>query len=165
MQFPLGAVNLRSGWCGNAACTPLRRGLITPEDLRDAINSGGALPYTLQFGMPQIGNGAPRYPATHNAPTCNSSCANHIVEGTWVRLNPSYDVEGSGLPAWQKVIARTLQTKGAILRDNGGTLVIYAENPINRGVSWGVAGLSGTSAGFSGSFPWAQLQILSPPLP
>ena len=95
VSFPLGAVNEQTtGWGGNAANTPLRAGLVTPEDMRDAIGSGSSLPYTLQFGMPEIGQGAPRYPALHNAPTCGS-CANHIVEGTWVRLDPSYDVEGS----------------------------------------------------------------------
>ena len=165
VSFPLGAINEQTtGWGGNAANTPLRAGLITPEDMRDAIGSGSSLPYTLQFGMPEIGQGAPRYPALHNAPTCGS-CANHIVEGTWVRLDPSYDVEGSGLPAWQKVIARTMQRKGAILRDNSGTLAVYAENPINRGVSWSIAGLSGTSAGFASAFPWSRLQVLRPPSP
>ena len=115
--------------------------------------------------MPQIGTGAPRFPALHNAATCGSSCANHLVEGTWLRLDPALNVEALPLPAWQKVIARAIQRHGMILRDNSGAFAIYGENPINRGVSWGIAGLSGTSAGFSSAFPWSQLQVLQAPSP
>ena len=112
--------------------------------------------------MPNIAQGSPRYPAAHNVPTGDSS---GVVEGTWIRLDPSYDVESSGLPAWQKVIARTLQQRGAVNRDNSGAWAIYAENPVNRGVSWSLAGLSGGAAGFSSSFPWNRLQVMTPPGP
>ena len=162
ISFPLGAVAAGLGWTGNAANTPLRRGLVTAEDMKAAIDADGALPYTLQFGTPNIAQGAPRWPALHNVPTGDSSS---VVEGTWVRLDPSYDVEGSGLPAWQKVIARTLQTRGAINRDNSGTFSIYGRNPINGEAPWSTAGMSGSAAAFSSAFPWSRLQVLAPPLP
>ena len=161
VSFPIGSVNERTtGWGGNAANTPLLRGLVTPE----AINAG-VINETLQFSTPQIGTGSPRFPAMHNAPTCGTTCVNHLVEGTWVRLDPAYDVNASTLPAWQKTIARALQDHGAILRDNGGTLSVYGRNPINGGASWASAGFSGTSAGFSSAFPWNRIQILNPPSP
>ena len=63
VSFPLGAVNERTtGWGGNAANTPLRAGLVTPEDLAAAMAAGGGLPYTLQFGMPKIGAGLAALP-------------------------------------------------------------------------------------------------------
>ena len=58
-------------------------------------------------------------------------------------MDPAYDVESSGLPAWQKVIARTLQTRGAINRDNSGAFAFYGRNPLNGEAQWSVAGLSG----------------------
>ncbi len=165
VTFAIDAPNEQvAGWGGNAANTPLARGLVTPQSI-----ISGRLEETMQFGMPQIGGSAStyRWPALHNAPTCGSSCANHLVEGTWVRLDPTYDVEASALPAWQKVIARTLQRHGMILRDNSGTLVIYGKNPINGGPKWSAAGLQaeGGSAGFSPDFPWTRLQVLAPPGP
>ena len=78
---------------------------------------------------------------------------------------PGFDVEASGLPAWQKVIARTLQTRGAINRDNSGTFSIYGRNPLNGEAQWSLAGMSGGAAGFSSAFPWSRLQVLAPPLP
>lgn len=164
VTFALDAANEQtSGWGGNAANTPLARGLVTPESIM-----AGHLDETMQFGMPRIGGtrSTYRWPALHNAPTCGSSCGGHLVDGTWLRLDPSYDVEASGLPAWQKVIARTLQRHGMILRDNSRTLVIYGKNPINGGQSWAAAGLgSAGSVAFSAGFPWSRLQVLRPPGP
>jgi len=161
VQFPLDSVNERtSGWGGNAANTALERGLVTPEAIL-----AGAIGETLQFGMPKIGGTTStfRHPALHNAPTCGTDCTNHLVEGTWLRLDPTLDVEALPIPAWQKTIARTLQNHGMILRDNSGSLSIYGKNPINGGMSWAAAGLTGGSAAFSSAFPWSRLEVLQPP--
>ena len=56
------------------------------------MDASGGLPYTLQFGMPNIAQGSPRYPGAHNVPTGDFSS---VVEGTWIRLDPAYDVESS----------------------------------------------------------------------
>ena len=108
-------------------------------------------PYTLQFGMPEIAQGSPRYPAPHNAPT--GDFCRTIVEGTWVRLDPAYDVDASGLPAWQKVIARTMQRKGAILATTQGLLGLRG-NPMNRGAVVDRRPVR-DDAGFSSAFPWS----------
>ncbi len=164
-SFPLGAVNTgNSGWGGgDAANTPLRRGLITPEDLKAAIAAKGALPYTLQFGTPNIGGTASTkiYPGMHNAPTGDGTSP---PEGTWIRLDPTVDVEALAIPEWQKVIARTLQLHGAINRDNSGAWAIYAENPVNRGVTWALAGLPASAGSVSlAGLPLSRLQLLQPP--
>jgi hypothetical protein len=162
VQFPIESVNERtSGWGGNAANTALERGLVTPEAIL-----AGTIGETLQFGMPRIGGttSSYRYPALHNAPTCSSDCTNHLVEGTWLRLDPTLDIDALAIPTWQKTIARTLQTHGMILRDNSGSLSIYGKNPINGGTTWAFAGLgSYGSAAFSTAFPWTRLQVLQPP--
>jgi hypothetical protein len=159
-SFPLGAwtENPRPVWSADAASFPLRRGLITPEDV-----VAGVIDHPLVFGEPQIGSGRPRYPATHNTPT---GPAGHLVEGTWLRLDPSVDVNALDLPTWQKLIARAAQRFGMFLRDNSGSLAVYAENTINRGGAavWTDIGIDGVSARFSRNFPWNRMQVLSPPL-
>lgn len=161
ISFPLGAVNEQTtGWGGNAANFPLRRGIITPEEIK-----AGVINHPLVFAMPQIGSGSPRYPAIHNAATCGSTCSNHMVEGTWVRLDPSLNVTTLGLSSWQVTIAKAMQKYGMFLRDNSGSFVVYGENPVNRGGAslWSNVGLSGNSVMFSGSFPWNRLQVLNAP--
>lgn len=159
VSFPLGAVNEQTtGWGGNAANVPLRRGLITPEEIK-----AGAINHTLVVGIPQVGSGSPRYPAIHN----DGSTAGHLTEGAWLRLDPSLNVDSLGLPTWQITIAKAMQKYGLIIRDGSGSFVVYGENPVNRGGSavWVGAGLDGDSAGFSASFPWSRLQLLNPPSP
>lgn len=190
IKFPLGSVNVGStGWSGNAANTPLRRGLITPENV-----SAAAINETLQFAHRSIGGTTSSYkfPGLHNANTCNrwyqtdaeaqalglgynsvadymADCnANYLPEGTWMRLDPNIDVDAisPALPAWQKTVAKALQNHGVVLRDNGGTLSVYGENTINRGgtAAWGSTGLgSGNSTGFASNFPWDKMQVLDPP--
>lgn len=158
-SFEAGAVNEQTdGWGGNAANTPLRRGLVTPEHVL-----AGYIGETLQFGCPEIGRGAPRFPALHNAPTCQS-CEWHMPEGSWVRLSPSVDVGALDLLPWERTVARAMQDHGMILRDNAGALTVYGKNPINGGLSWPDAGLgSGGSERFSAAFPWDGLELLVPP--
>lgn len=71
VSFPIGAVNEQtSGWGGNAANTPLLRGLVTPADLAAYIASGAIPNKTLQFAVQWIGPGtAGVFPALHNADT------------------------------------------------------------------------------------------------
>lgn len=167
VSFPIDNVNeVTTNWGGNAANTPLRRGLVTPEDL-----VAGALPQTLQFGMPHIGDGVfplqqppYRWPALHNAKTCGTACAFHMTEGSWVRLDPAVDVDALAIPSWERVIAHDIQDHGMILRDNSGSLAIYGRN----GANWSLVGLSGNSKIFSATFQdqvLRRLQLLNPPGP
>lgn len=158
-SFPIGSVNeITTGWGGDAANLPLRRGLVTPDEIK-----AGVINHPLVFSTPFIGSGSPRYPAVHNAATCGSTCTNHLVEGTWTRISPSVNCSSFSLPAWQVAICTAIQKYGMFLRDNAGSFGVYGQNPINGGTTWSAAGLSGNSAAFSSSFPWSQLQVLSPP--
>jgi hypothetical protein len=88
-----------------------------------------------------------------------------MVEGTWLRLNPSTNCSGYSLPSWQVTICVAMQKYGMFIRDTAGTLEIYGLNPINGGTTWASAGFSGYAANLSGNFPWSQLQVLNPPSP
>jgi hypothetical protein len=171
-SFPKGSVNeLVKCWGGSAAQTPLKRGLILPQWIKD-----GHIPETMQFSNPCIGGkqGVGRYPALSNAVTAGTGrCPahtdplNHLAEGSWLALPPDYDAEGrTDLPAWQRTICVALRDFGMVLRDNSGSLGVYGANDINMPYAdckWESAGLSGDSAAFSSAFPWNQLQLLSPP--
>lgn len=50
------------------------------------------------------------------------------------------------------------------LRDNSGSLAIYAENPVARGYdAWEKVGLAGGSIGFSSAFPWSAMRVIHAP--
>ncbi len=160
-----GAINIPTGWCGNAACTPQLAGLVTPEALKTAIDANTALPFTLQFSQPRIPAGGARWPGTHNVATCAAGlvCATH--EGTWVRLKQSVDCGAIAVP-YQRVICLTFKKHGGVNRDNGGSFGVYGENLINQpGRSWAIAGVSGAYPSLTG-VPWAgNLEVLLPPGP
>jgi hypothetical protein len=164
-SFPLGFWTEQvapCGWSGNAACFPLRRGLIEPSDI-----AKGVIDHALTFSTPHIGGTSTsyRYPATHNAPTCGTDCANHMVEGTWLRMSASVSCSSYGLPSWQVMICVALQNYGMFLRDNGGQVAIYGADRINQGgaADWAAVGFSGSSSPFGSGFPWSKLEVLSPP--
>jgi len=68
------------------------------------------------------------------------------------------------IPAWEKTIAKALQVYGMYLRDNSGTLAIYAENSRSRGYdAWAKVGLGGRDAAPLQGIPWQDLRALDPP--
>ena len=140
---------------GNAANFPLLGGLIRPEEILQ-----GRIEHPVVFGQPGIGQGRPVCPATANVATTRDPLA--LREGTLLQLDPAVDVDALGLPRWQRTIARALQEYGMYLRDNSGTLTIYAENPVSRGYdAWANVGLGGSSAPFSSAFPWRQMRVVA----
>jgi hypothetical protein len=140
---------------GNAANFPLLGGLVRPEEI-----SYGRIKHPLAFGQPGIGPGRPVCPATSNVATTRDPLA--LREGTLLQLDPAVDVEALDLPPWQRVIARALQEYGMYLRDNSGTLTVYAENPVSRGYdAWARVGLRGESVGFSSAFPWRRMRVIA----
>ena len=142
---------------GNAANFQLLGGLIRPEEILQ-----GRIDHALVFGLPGIGQGRPVCPATHNAPT--SSDPDALREGQLLQLDPALNVDALALPAWQKTIARAAQTYGMYLRDNSGSLALYAENPIARGYdAWASVGLGGLDSASLASFPWDRFRVVGAP--
>jgi hypothetical protein len=141
----------------DAANFPLLGGLIRPEEILQ-----GHIDHALVFGLSGIGPGPPVCPAAHNVATTND--ANAPREGQLVQLDPTIDVNALAIPAWEKVIARAMQVYGMYLRDNSGSLAVYAENPISRNYdAWAKAGLpSGDSASLAG-IPWDSVHFLAAP--
>jgi hypothetical protein len=142
---------------GDAANFPLLAGIVRPEEILQ-----GHIDHALVFGMPGVSDLGHVCPATHN--DGSTSDPNALMEGTRLQLDPSVNVDSLPIPAWEKTIARAMQNYGMYLRDNGGSFVIYAENPVSRGYdAWSKAGLpSGDSVSLTG-IPWAKLRVISPP--
>jgi len=142
---------------GDAANFPLLGGLIRPEEILQ-----GHIDHALVFSLPGIASGAPICPATHNAQTTSDPSA--LREGQRVQLDPSVDVDALSIPGWEKTIARAMQQYGMYLRDNGGTLGVYAENPISRGYdAWSPLGLGSVGAVSLSGIPWSRFRLLAPP--
>jgi hypothetical protein len=180
-SFPAGADSEldKDGAIGgsNLGLVPLRRGIVTPEDL-----IRGYVSQTMQMALPEVGGGAPRWPAIHNLPrtahgtTNNNVGPNRMVCGTWLRLDPSINVDTLPIQPWEKVIAKGLQNYGVIIRDFARTLIIYGKDAVNGGKKWVDAGIKPGKGGknvcpetndakgaeFSTSFPWDRLQVLKP---
>jgi hypothetical protein len=142
---------------GDAANFPLLAGIVRPEEILQ-----GHIDHALVFGMPGVSDLGHVCPATHN--DGSTSDPNALMEGTRLQLDPSVNVDSLPIPAWEKTIARAMQNYGMYLRDNGGSFVIYAENPVSRGYdAWSKAGLpSGDSVSLTG-IPWAKLRVITPP--
>jgi len=107
-------------------------GLIRPEEL-----AAGEIRHALVFSYPSTKAGGPVFPATHSDGRTTSSGATPI--GARVQLDPRLDLDSLGLQPWQKTVARALQVYGMYLGDTGGSLGLYAQNPINLGspYPWG----------------------------
>jgi len=142
---------------GDAANFPLLAGIVRPEEIAQ-----GHIDHALVFGMPNVSSLGHVCPATHN--DGSSTDPNALMEGSHLQLDPSVNVDALPIPAWQKTIARALQTYGMYLRDQGGSFVIYAENPVSRGYdAWAKAGMpSGPNAPMDG-IPSSKLRVLSAP--
>jgi hypothetical protein len=154
----LGAGTIKGGTAsGDAANLPLLGGVIRPEEILQ-----GHIDHALVFGVPGIGQGAPVCPATHNAPTTSDPTAPR--EGQKFQLDPTIDVGSLSIPSWEKTVARAMQVYGMYLRDNGGTLGLYGENPISRGYdAWANVGLGGMGSAPLAGIPWARVRALDAP--
>ena len=141
---------------GDAANFPLLAGIVRPEEIAQ-----GHIDHALVFGMPGVSQLGQACPATHH--DGSTVDPNALMEGAHLQLDPSVNVDALQIPAWEKTVARAMQTYGMYLRDQGGSFVIYAENPVSRGYdAWTKAGLpSGPNASLDG-IPWAKLRVLTP---
>ncbi len=140
----------------DAANFPLLGGIVRPEEILQ-----GHIDHALVFGMPGVSSAGHVCPATHHDGSTTDSSA--LMEGAHLQLDASVDVDALAIPQWEKTVAHALQTYGMYLRDQGGSLVIWAENPIARGYdAWAKVGLSGDSISLAG-IPWDRFRALSPP--
>lgn len=118
-----GSGNHVAGPAHSGGETSYLAGMITPQDV-----SAGVIDHALRYAMP--GN-APTfvYPGTRSDGTALSG----VPEGTRLRLDPTVNVDDPalGLTAFQKMVARALQTYGAFNADSGAAFALYARSTLD----------------------------------
>ncbi len=139
-------------------------------------NPTGILPHAVSFAMKQP---APcfRWPALRqDNPTLANSSFSAPPEGARLRLPASLNIDAiPGMTPYGRMLARTVQKYGMVLRDRSSLVVFWAEAP--RPLPTGLendpynkpGGYFSRTGGGSWdryvlkNFPWAQLQVLDVP--
>ena len=157
-----------TGWgCSRAAGTIL-------QDELAAAWPDGDLGHALVFSG-RIAADTWRYPATKSDGTNPDAVGTPCPEGARFQLDPTYDVNGSSMTTLEKVLARTLQTYGAYLIDNGGADVAIsvqgnddalATPPTDPGDATATGGWANTDYGigwdyFGVNLPWSSMRVLA----
>ncbi len=136
----------------NAAGFSLLGGLVRPEELAQ-----GRIEHALALITPYTRAKYIACPATHTDGKNDDPGA--IPEGARVQLDPSFDVDAQSWPAWEKIIAKALQSYGAYVVDTGGTLAVRGVNDVNPGrVTWDMVN---TPKGAPiTDIPWNRVRVL-----
>jgi hypothetical protein len=144
----------QANWGATATDLPLVGGLITLADLRR-----GRIDHALSFAVNAARAGAWSLPAQHSDGAASGS--NTVPEGARFRLDPALNVGSLGLPPLVSMIAEAAQRYGMIVRDTGGSIAFYGEDPTPTGADPYPALLDGlTSWDALRGFPWSRLQLL-----
>lgn len=139
---------------------PLIAGLIMVDEIK-----AGRIEHALCFAYDHCRTGLFVPPAsTAQVAQLDAVDSRGIPMGGRIQLDPTWDVENSGLSPAGRVIARALQEYGAFCGDYAGANVLYAENSPAAVAAWqGVlsprtsprCSTRISSAGISASSPWA----------
>ncbi len=156
LRSSTGEVLERPWWGATATSLPLVGGLITLRDLRR-----GYINHAIAMAVPQVLQGWKAWPAQRSDGKFTDASA--IPEGARFRLDPTLDVTALGGPPIVRMAARAAQRYGIILRDGGGAVAFYGEDP--KGSS---TVMTQWDAAFGGlapyqilqAFPFDRLQLL-----
>ena len=164
-----------AGWGGYMAATSQQQGIF-PAPLGAAASGlpliGGLMRidefqswdigHELAITVPEVTSNTFRWPATRTDGTAGTG---GIQMGTRFRLDPKFDVWGSttlSLPA--KIVAYAAQKYGVVVRDHGGMVSFYGEDPSLLDSNPWPAMLGNQSASQAmKNFPWDRMQVLAVP--
>ncbi len=155
---------------GSATATNLARyaGVVTAEEFSAAIAANTGIDHALFISSDIAGPGYAS-PATKSDGTNIAGVAVPIPEGYRIQLDPSIDVDAiPGITPGEKVIAKTLQTYGAYLGDQGSARMAFVFEAVpdatssNPGAVWVDAGFAWDYYDM-GNIPWSQLRVLASP--
>ncbi|PKP81466.1 MAG: hypothetical protein CVT79_10275 [Alphaproteobacteria bacterium HGW-Alphaproteobacteria-18] len=113
--------------------TPLIAGLIRLDEIKAGrIDHALALAYP----APRTGSFVPPASMALEAPEGTSPNLYGLPMGARIQLDPNYDIENTHLSPAGKVIARALQEYGAIIVDQTGSTVLFAESAPAQLEAW-----------------------------
>jgi len=112
---------------------PLMAGLIRVDEVK-----AGRIDHALAFAYPLAQTGKFVPPASTALIAADKAGERHIglPMGTRIQLNPDYDIDNTLLSPGAKVVAKALQEYGAILVDEAGATVLFAESGPEQLAEW-----------------------------
>jgi hypothetical protein len=149
-----GGVVEQSWWGATATGLPLPAGLVTLDDVRC-----GEIDHALALALPEIRKGVIAWPAERGDGHGLDPAS--IPEGARLRLDPRLDLSKLSMPPITRMLARAAQRYGLIVRDGGGAVALYGEDPQPYGSNPWPTLLEGLKPWqFMPKFPWSHLQVL-----
>lgn len=154
---------------GSATAVGIARfaGVVTGAEFSAAVAANTGINHALVFSTDIAG---PQFvsPAVKSDGQNLAGVALPIPEGYRIQLDPSIDVDAiPGITAGEKVIAKTLQTYGAYVVDQGAARMAFAFELLDDGTA-GSPGSAYVNAGFAWDYygmdniPWTALRVLAP---
>lgn len=143
-------------WGASATSLPLLGGLVTQADLQR-----GYINHALAISLVQTEQNCWSWPAQR---TDGATAAGRtpIPEGMRFRLDPSINVASLNLPPLTRMLAQAAQTYGIVVRDKGGAVSFYGQDPnsISGSNPWSTEFENTYASVVLGRFPWSDLEAL-----
>ena len=140
--------------------------MVTAAELPSAIAANTGINHALVFSTSIAGSSFVG-PAIKSDGTNIAAVATPIPEGYRIQLDPSINVDAiPGITPAEKVIAKTLQTYGAYVVDQGSATMAFAFEAVpdatatNPGAAYTSAGLTWDYFDMA-NIPWSQLRVLA----
>lgn len=153
---------------GSTTATGISRyaGVVTAAEFSAAVASNTAINHALVFST-DIAASTFVGPAIKSDGTNIAMVATPIPEGYRIQLDPTINIDAiAGMSAGEKVIAKTLQTYGAYVVDQGGARMAFAFEVVPGSTATNPGSVY-TSAGLSWDYydmddiPWQSLRVLA----
>jgi hypothetical protein len=147
-----------SRWGATATSIPFLGGLMRMDEL-----ASGRIDHALAMALPELRAGWYSWPAQRS--DGSSTDPDSIPEGVRFRIDPKIDLNTIRMAPIVRVMARAAQKYGIVVRDGGGAVAFYGEDPTPTG-SNPYAGPNGYFGGayinvlLRDQFPWSHLQVL-----
>jgi hypothetical protein len=143
----------RANWGATGTSLPLAGGLMTTAELR-----AGNIDHALAIALPRVRAHEYALPAQRTDGESNSTTS--VPEGARFRIDPAVDLAALNLPPALLPIARAAQRYGMIVRDRGGAVALYAEDPSPFGSDPYPTLFAGRASDLMRRFPWDKLQLM-----
>ena len=148
---------ITNDWGATATGLPLLGGLVTEADLQR-----GYINHALAISIVETEPNCWSWPAQRTDGAYTTAGITPIPEGARFRLNPTINVASLNLPPLDAMLAQAAQTYGIVIRDKGGAVSFYGEDPktIPGTNPWPAEFENTYASTILARFPWSDLETL-----